>query len=207
MRPEHIDWSFLKGAVIMLGVSVFAGGTLVGGSYYFKQQMQAEFTENHKSFQVISSRYLALDEEERLIREYYPKLAELNRRGFVGREQRLDWIETLRDASAQIRLPSLQYQILSQQEYSPGIPLNLGGYKLYSSTMKLSIGLLHEGDLIRLLDELNREADGLYTVSSCKLLRIGKTIEFNPKRNNLVAECELSWFSIKPASGKELKLL
>ena len=36
----------------------------------------------------------------------------------IGEEQRLNWIETLRQAAARIKLPSLQYEIGAQGEHA-----------------------------------------------------------------------------------------
>ena len=96
MKREDLDWSQIRGALITLVLSVSICGALVWSSYYFRDKMRLEFNRNNAQFQNISNRYLAVDEEEKLIRHFYPRFLELFARGVIGKEQRLGWIETLR---------------------------------------------------------------------------------------------------------------
>ncbi|MBI4006709.1 MAG: hypothetical protein HY356_08565, partial [Gammaproteobacteria bacterium] len=113
MRREDIDWPVLRGAISIFFLSMLACSFFIGGSWYFKNKMLAQFTKDKNQFQAISGLYLAVDEEERLIREYYPKFVELHKKGVLGYEQRLNWIEILRASGEHIKLPALRYEIKS----------------------------------------------------------------------------------------------
>lgn len=191
--------------MILLVVCVSVGGTLLYASLYFKEQMQQEFTRNDGRFKSISRRYLALDEEESLINEYYPRFTELHNNGVIGREQRLNWIEVLRSTAGEMKLPKLNYHIDSRGIYEPEYTINTGKFDLHSSKMNLQAELLHEGDLFRIFDALDRRAKGLYSPTRCSF-KISGEVEVRARAPNINVDCELEWYTIKPADGTEINI-
>ena len=207
MKAENkLDWSVLQGSVITFVVSIAISAALIGSTWYYKDKMHREYQMQKSRFQSISNQYLAVDQEEKLIRDYYPKFVELYNKGIIGQERRLTWIETLNNAEDRIKLPSITYDIASQNKYVPDYSLNIGNFQIYSSPMKLNMNLLHEGDLKKLLDALSTNAPGIYNVSNCKLRPSGQIILDDASKGNITAECELKWFNIKKSDGSEIKL-
>jgi len=207
MKHDFIDWGVMRGALILVILAMVICGSLIGGSLYFKKKMDLEFRRNNTVFQSNSHRYLAVDEEEKLIREYYPRFIDLYNYGEIGQERRLDWIETLRSAGVEIKLPSLSYTIESQKTFAPKFTVNMGRYRLYKSDMSLKMQLLHEGDLFRILSELDSKAKGLYRVSNCKLNNnIKGTLTDAPDAANVSADCLLEWFTLKLADGTDIEV-
>ena len=206
MHRKDIDWSIIRGALISLLISIIVSSSLVAGSYYFQDAMNKEYVRNNALFQNISQRYLAIDEEAKRIQKYFPEFVDLYNRGVIGNEQRLNWIEVLQNAGARIKIPSLSYSISSQKDYIPAYSISMGSYKLYKSEMTLNISLLHEGDLFNLLHALNNEARGEYNLTSCNFDRGQQDIIESPKAANIRASCELEWYTIKLASGMEIKI-
>lgn len=206
MKPEILDWPYLRNAVVMSAGSAALGISLVAGSAVFESRMEREYRYHSGRLNEISRRYLALDGEERIIGEYLPQFLELQSTGVLGREHRLNWIETLQDAGNALALPSLGYEIKAQKPRSSGYQAVSGGYGVFVSEMTLGLQLLHEGDLFALLELLDERAKGLYTVSSCELTRNFVELTDNPDAANVTADCLLEWFSIKPADGRETNI-
>ncbi|NKB36379.1 MAG: hypothetical protein GKR93_04310 [Gammaproteobacteria bacterium] len=204
MKRNDIDWSILRGAIIIFIFSLLLSGGLLAGSFYFKENMHKEYMKNNAMFKSISNRYFAVDEEEKQIKEYYPLFVELYNKGVIGREQRLNWIEVLREADEELGILGLNYDIRSQEAYRPGFQVDLGTYQLFRSIMNLNMQLLHEEDLFRLFELLDKRALGAYNVSSCNITVKGKKIIDDPGVANLNVECELIWHTIKLNNGKEL---
>ncbi len=208
MKPEKMDWPFLQAALITFAVSLAVSSSLIAGAWYYDRQMQAKYNSDKARFQAISNQYLAVDQEEQLVRQYYPGFIELYNKGVVGPERRLNWIETLRQAGEEIKLPALKYQISSQIKYEPDYKVNTGPFAIYGSTMSLHLSMLHEGDLLKLFEKLNMEADGIYNVTECSFKRSG-TGEINTEKMetaNIVSECDLKWFNIKKSNGSEINI-
>ena len=203
MRLPDVDWSVLRGSLILAVFALAASVALVGGGQWFHKETQARFDKEQRRFQTNSRRYLAVDEEERLIATHLPSYRKLEQSGVVGEEQLLAWIETLREVSASVRLPSMRYEILPQKEYQPPVAVSTGSLRVYASPMRVQLGLLHEDDLFRFLDTLAQRALGKFSVERCTLRRAAPAVQTDPAKPNLEAECELLWLTIRqPGEAK-----
>ncbi len=203
---SNIEFSMIRGALIVLLVSIAIAALMIWFSYYFRGEMFAEYSKHKTQFQNISQRYLAVDQEEKNIRDFYPSYAALYEIGIIGREHRLNWIETLRNLGQEIQIPSVGYQINSQTEYDNRFPVTQGSFKVYVSSMDLNLQLLHEGDLVNLMQKLNENANGIYSIRSCELVRKNDVIKRSTTTSNVDAKCELEWFNIKKSDGTELSI-
>ncbi len=206
MAARRADFSVLRGTLVGFVVCVLAAAGMLTASSYFKQRMAREYQLNHNRFLSASRQYLAVDEEERIIEEFYPEFVRLYHGGLLGQERRLSWLETLREAGGAIRVPELNYKLEAQRVSEPGFELDLGRYDLYASPMRLSLGLLHEGDLLRLFQHLDRDALGQYTVRSCAFSRVEGAPEPDPEHANVRAECALDWLTIDLGGDEDLVL-
>lgn len=206
MADNKADRSVLRGTIILSVVCVLVSAALLAGSYYFRENMEREYNANHASFRHASQQYLAVDEEERIIDEFYPVFVRMHRQGLLGEERRLSWLETLRAAGDAIRIPELSYKVDAQQKAEPEFPLALGGYSLYRSPMNLNIGLLHEGDLFRLLKALDRDALGQYSVRSCEFRMREGLLVLDPTKSNIKADCVLDWLTLDLSGDAGLEL-
>ncbi len=206
MTRDELDWPMIKFSTITFIVILMVSVALIVGSWKFKDDMLRKYNQNKVQFNSISQKYLTVDEDEKIIRQYYPEFVSLYKKGLVGREHRLNWIETLRASSERIKLPGLTYGISPQETYSPGFTINLGRFALYSSAMKLNIGMMHEGDLSRLIIDLNKYAEGIFTITECRFTRTSTSIIESGDAKNIVADCKLQWLNIRMADGSEIKL-
>jgi len=206
VKREDIDWPVIKIPTITFIVVLLVSLSIILGSWMFKEDMLSKYKKNKNRFTSISQKYLAVDEDERIIRKYYPEFIALYKKGIIGREHRLNWIETLRASNERIKLPGLRYSISPQEKYSPGFNVNLGKFALFSSSMSLTIDMLHEGDLVRLIRDMSEHAEGMFTITECRFMRTGNTISEKPDATNVSAECDLQWLNIRKADGTAINL-
>lgn len=199
MKLDQVDWGVLRNALILLVVSLTISGGLLGSSFYFWDKMSRMHQREKRALSAVRAQYQNIDEEEKIIERYLPLYRDLESKGIVGKERRLDWIDTLRQSSHRVELPNLRYVIDSQSVYQPEFRVPGGAFQIYASSMQLDLGLLHEGDLDTLFEDLNANARGLYTVSNCDLTRINRQTEFVKRADatNLKAACRLRWLTIK----------
>ena len=143
-------------------------------------------------------------DEKDLIVRYLGSYQQLQKRGFAGDEQRINWLDALRTTNQQVGLFGVDYDIGSQKPYPFAAALNPGSIQLRQSVMKLRFRLLHEEDLLRFLDVLARQGTGIYTVDQCSLKRLDTrgVIRYQP---NLAAECELAWITASTSATPEKK--
>lgn len=191
------DWRALRGAVGVSALCVAGAVVVTGLSLWFRQTAAQEHDAILQRFRAASEHYLAIDEEERIIAEQYPRFQTLVQRGVIGTERRLDWVESLRRAEQALDLPSIEYRIEAQQVEPAAYPIDSEGFELRASAMELDLGLLHEQDLARLLDFLTRETSGLFSVERCELTRLKPDpAQTAPTTPRLHANCRLQWFTL-----------
>jgi hypothetical protein len=138
--------------------------------------------------------------EEDEIRQKSALFSNLQARGVIGEEQRLDWVELLRDIRDKRRLIDLQFEISAQRSLDSK-PDN--SFSFYTSTMKLQLKLLHEEDLTRFLDDLRSQAKALIQTKSCNVSRLHHVT--GERSNNLAqlhADCQIDWITVRELAGK-----
>jgi hypothetical protein len=118
----------------------------------------------------------------------------LEARGVIGEEPRLEWVELLGEIRDRHRLIEVRY------EFSPPRALTeektqAGSFGLYASAMKLQVRLLHEEDLLRLLDALREQARALIQVRRCDMTRL--TNVDNAMEGELQADCLIDWITLR----------
>lgn len=206
MKPENIDWSVLRGALVIF-VVVMTVSTVIGyAGYYFRTSMQNEYQKAQSAFNSISSRYLQVDEQEATIKAYYPRFVNLYEQGVIGTERRLNWLESLQRVTDSLEIPGLRYEIASQQQSKARWPIDTGRFQLYSSNMKLNLEMLHEADLLRLVERLGQTGAGFFSLTDCSMSRRVTEIHVESLAPNVTANCNLDWYSIKLSSGEEIKI-
>ena len=206
MKRADIEWPIVRGALGLLGGCLLVSALLFASSFHFRDQMALLLQKHELRFKDISRNYLTLKEKNQILKEDYPRFVGFYNQGIIGPEQRLNWVETLRHAAAMIKIPALRYKVGSRQAYTPEFNLSTAPYQIYTSTMKLNLGMLHENDLVRLLGKLDKNAYGLYSVKECALKRIARRLEQGPQGQNVSAECTLLWFTLNLSSGNEIVL-
>lgn len=204
VKPGDIDWSMLRGALVLLVIALAIGGGLVYGGHHIASEAELVQRRGQGSFQAARARYLTLDEERRLIETFAPRYAALEDEGLIGEERRLSWVETLRAVARGMKMPALRYEISSQDTFEPDFPVPQGSYSVFATDMRLRMGLLHEADLPAVLTALAQGARGLFSVRDCSMVRRDGAFGGapDPREPNLDVDCRLQWFVVRrPESG------
>lgn len=198
MAGVRMDWGVMRGAMILFFVSLVLGGGLMFAAEWFHDRAVARFDQQHKLLNSVRSSYQQVDEEELIMQEYLPVYREYTAQGIIGEERRLTWVEALREVANRLGMPSMRYEIGTQVEHDPEVPLQTGRHRLLRTEMTLEMDLFHEGDLVRVLQAVEAGADGLYSVDACELTRSRLLFGTDPRQANMSAACTLRWFSLQP---------
>ena len=158
-----------------------------------------EKAEALKAHQRLGSVYGERGEIENYLQRFYT----LRSLGALGNENRLDWIERLTAIREELRLPRLTYTIAARAP-DPQMPDPGAGLRFETSRMRLEFDVVHEGDLLRIIERLRTPAMGMFEVRSCALSRMRVGVpgadsaapEAGVARSNLAGVCELDWLSM-----------
>jgi hypothetical protein len=181
-------------AIVAIGWGV---GAFTANRTQLAQVLQKTAANERSAF---TTKLKQVRDEENEIKEKSALFSQLQARGAIGEEQRLDWIELLKEIRDKRRLIDLQYELSAQRplDANPGNDL-----AFYASTMRLQLKLLHEEDLTRLLNDLRKEAKALIHVKSCNITRLPRS---GPERSDtlaqLQAECQIDWVTLREVNKK-----
>lgn len=176
-------------------VAVIVSESLMDDAY---QNQQSE----KRAMRIWKNKIDGSRESNKIIDQYESSYTRLVNRHIVGEENRLSWFETIQSTTNARGMPSVKYNISSQQLVNDTSGQHASqGLKVYRSKMTLDIKMAHEGDLFAMLNNLETKARGLYTVDKCNIEKIktsGKNIS-----ESMRALCELSWYTFKSADDRE----
>ena len=189
-----IDWPAPRGSILLLVLALAVGAAAAGGAIRFHDDAVRGYERQKARLASVRSRYRAIDDQRRLIETWLPPFRALQAEGVIGEERRLAWIETLRASAARARLPSLRYRIERRAAYEAGLGLD-GAWRPFATMVRLEAGLLHEGDLVRLIRELAARDPGLHRIERCDVRRAGPDFVMRPGAVNLSVECDLRWIT------------
>ena len=194
---NKIDWRYLQLSLIMFGLSMIVAVAVA----FIGQQYEVRQIEKYESavskLKTTHKRYSDMVNDIALLDQYRNLYSGYKESGLVGKERRLSWIESLESTNQVLKLPTLTYSLLPQEKFiRPGLSVN-NDVEMNSSPMELIMGLLHEEDLLAVLEGLRLSIKNLFTVESCSLTRnssIGTSL--STEGTNLTSKCTIRWVTI-----------
>ena len=190
----------LKVPAVILLVTTLASSGLVWLSKAYRVEHETIRQQVMIDLNNARDEYRLAVEAERFLNTSQKRYLQLEQRGFVGDEPRLNWIEALRNSGRNQHLYTLQYDLKQRQ------PLQLAGpelnqhYRIYGSFMRLDLELAHEVDLLRYFKDLERDRPAVWTLRGCTLSSMALDSRIAFDKPNIKASCELAWYTVKPYS-------
>jgi hypothetical protein len=183
---------------LALAVALLALGaaSLVAGDYHLDSARKARDAAR-QSRVTAQERVSRVSEEEREIRENLVYYEQMRRRGMVGEQNRLDWIESIARIKNDRKLFEIKYGIEPQKPLDyPGIVAS-GAAEFVVSRMKLDMLLLHEEDLLDFLADLQAAGGAYVSVRRCTVTRIERGSAAAALQPRLRAECQVDLVSVR----------
>jgi hypothetical protein len=196
-------------ALIRLAVASFAGAIGIGVAAVFASTWYLhDATDNKQQAQqsrdAAYARFAQVENEKQEIRTFQPQFVQLRAKGLIGEENRLNWVDQIREIQEQRKLLPLTYEIEPQQPVRLDGRMPLGGYVLRGSRMSLHMDLLHELDLFNFLEDLRER--NYFAVQECVLKRTLGAVNV-PNAPTLAADCKLNWLTLIPAAEAHATVL
>lgn len=197
-------------ALTALVILILCAG-MVGGAHLFHRTQARELQNARQERAQAAQLARRTTAEEEEIHRYLAPYRELTSSGITGQEDRIGLVERIEQIRQSYRLFPIQIEIEPRfalpiaglNEEGPPRPAandqteSGSGPQLLATPVSLSLSLLHEEDLVHLLDRLH-SLPGLFVTERC-------TIELAPVAiaaadrvlpENLQANCRLLWLSL-----------
>jgi len=194
---NKIDWRYLRQPFIIFVFST-AMAVLMGMAGFQYESVQVEkYDKAVETLGTTHTRYVNMVNDIDLLEQYRNLYSGYKSSGLIGEERRLSWIESLENTNKVLKLPTLTYRLLPQEKFTrPGLKVK-SGVELNGSAMELTMGLLHEEDILAVLEGLRLSIKNLFTVESCSLSRSNKIgVPLDTKKSNLRSKCTIRWVTI-----------
>lgn len=199
MSGADRDGSMVRKPLIAFAVVLLLASTVLALSFHFRDQREQRRQLQLAELQALQSGRREAVAAAHAVHRYRHRYQRLDQRGFIGAEPRLRWIESVRAAGRAQHIDHILYRVHEQHPYQGNLGIEHSGYGLYASAMVLQLNLSHEGELLRFLDALEAQQNGLFDLTGCSMTPgfVGATPTTD--RPNLVARCELLWYTVRPA--------
>lgn len=200
MTSNVSDLGRMKWAIAFLVVMSACGGGAVWTTLQMQKAAEKSFRDATAARNDIRSRLARARDEQAELNDKIKRFQAIRDQGYIGPEQRLDWVETIARIKAARRIYSLEYDFAPQRAADasvlPGGP-GAGGFDVMASQMRMQVQLLHEGELLALIDDIRKSVRALIQLRSCSIERatVGSGDRNNPAP--LKAECTMEWITLR----------
>jgi energy-converting hydrogenase Eha subunit C len=183
---------------VAIALLALGAACLIASGYYLDEARAARDA-SRLSRMAARERVSRVAEEERGIRDDLVYYEQMRQRGIVGEQSRLDWIESITRIKNERKLFEIRYNFDAQKPLDyPGLVATPSA-EFVVSRLKLDMLLLHEGDLLNFLADLQAGIKAHVSVRSCNVTRIERgaapgTTTVQPR---LRAECQVDLVSVR----------
>lgn len=148
-----------------------------------------------------SEKLMRIADEEREVNQKLAVYRRLQQLHVIGPERRLEWADAMSRIKSSRELLDLRYRV-DRQSLLVSVPGKPGNVDFYASTMRVDIALLHEGDLLRFLDDLRDSGNAYYAVRRCEITRTGQAPTGASIVPRLRANCDIDLITILDRAAK-----
>lgn len=198
MTRSDIDFGYIRRHTLRPALSAVVAVIALVAAMWIHAAKVEEYSHYAANHDAVHEDYDALVFQRRLVDRYHRRYQRYHDLGFIGRESRLDWIETLRTTTETLELPHVSYAIEPQLAALAPVQsvIDVDNIQIHVSRARLEMGLIHELDLLRFFDNLQAAAPGLIKVDDCALTWLAETKAASPVQPNLSAVCSVKIFSV-----------
>jgi hypothetical protein len=193
------DFLRIRWSLVFLLLALLLGFAITTTSSKLVEKAKAEKRQLESRQRDIRARLSRAPEEERELRSKIAEFQQLQERGVIGQEERLNWVEQIARIKTARRLFDFQYEIAPQKPLGdsllPGGTV-AGDYEFMSSTMSLQMPLLHENDLLGFLADLRQTVHAHLLVRNCTIERMPQAQDRGVAAQ-LRATCTIDWITLR----------
>ncbi|MGQ0511041.1 MAG: hypothetical protein ACT4P9_10545 [Betaproteobacteria bacterium] len=195
------EWKKLAAPVALALALLAAGAGLIWHAQMVlrkdSQNLVAARTERVQARERLSK----IAEEEREVKANIEVYQQLKSLGILGEERRLEWVDAMARIRASRELLDLKYSV-ERQKLSHSVAGKPANVDFYSSTMKVDLALLHEGDLLGFLADLRASGNAYFSVQKCTITRTGQSASGANLVPRLRASCAVDLITILDRAAK-----
>jgi hypothetical protein len=190
----------IRRSLVVFVTTVLGVSAIIAVSEAYKHGGEDKFRTTELGIRKWKSRIDDANRNNQILVDHEDNFYRLKNRAVIGDENRLSWVEVIQRVANERGLVSIKYNIASQElDKHENLKTDFAGIDVFLSKMSLDMKLMHEGDFFAVLDALKRDAKGLFVVDRCDLELLSPGTPPSLVSDNIRANCDLSWYTIKKA--------
>ncbi len=203
LKISLIEWQPLKMPITLFIIGLIVAIFMLVISSQYNKKTQETFTRTDHNLKELQKQNEESLKNLTIVKTAYPKYVELKTAYFFDNETAsLNWVSWLKSLQEEIKIPELNYEFNVQQPITiPILNKKSNGVEFFSSEIKLTLQILHMGDLFNLIQGLKKHYQSpLFNIKSCEIKRknpINFAWQQYPGQPLLEAICTLQWYSAK----------
>jgi len=175
--------------VVLCGSLLFSGIFSALMWQHWGTQLQ-EYAKQQQALRLVNNNIQTAQQQAQILKNVAEPFAQLKQQGMIGAEDRLNWIEVLQTSMRTHTIADVKYQIDPRQPVTDTtLAITDPRLQLHTTPVSLDMQLLHIGDLIYVLSDLQRNSNGNFRIESCEVDRMDAS-------HLLSAKCQLSSFTL-----------
>ncbi len=179
-------------ALAITGLSLALSASLLLYSYYQRQALQQQRQAQQQQLVLYQQQHQTRLSEQRFIKQYWPIYQTMLQDGYIGEEQRNAWLQALAQAQQSQQLFAAEFELGTSAPYQ--IPTLTDAKNIARSVMHISLPMLHEEDLFKLIQSMRQNIKQAWVLRQCEITRLNS--DENSLEPHLLAQCELDWLSL-----------
>jgi hypothetical protein len=191
MNPVKMILQPARRQLSWLAVALLVALVLIAASHFAREALRNSINQIQGQ---LSAQQALVDEKRKdldNIETHIQDFRLLKEKGLVGHPDREGWVEQLIASRSVLKIPdTLSYSLGPPRPMNPAEATPAGGTATSAITHDLEFELkdIHEGELLKLLQDFHGKAHGRFRIQSCTLA--------NPSAGGLSAKCTLRFFSL-----------
>lgn len=199
--PSKTDLILLRNSLVSFLVLTSLAIVIYVSTSSWQQSAAQNLSAVRANFDEVSTAVTQIALEEETIIRYIDRYNQISENGIVSAQDRLLLLESVTNIRESLQLyalgMSLGEQVRYEVPYPPQDPLPGEPVTINQTIIDMELGLLHEGDLLRMLDEL-LSLPALLQPAECVIeLDSGAIDGLTQLRENLSSRCRINWFSFE----------
>jgi len=204
LKKNSIEWQPLKMPIFLFLSGVIIAILMLFVSYDYNNQIQTTFKQTEMRLNDLQKRNEESQKNLEIVKTAYPKYEQLkNFNFFDGEKMSLNWVSWLKTLQEEIKIPELTYEFGAPQPLVLAAlsKKNNNGVSFFISEIKLTVQIVHTGDLFKLIQGLKKHNNlHLFNLKNCDIKRkypINFVWQQHYGKPLLETVCTLQWYSAK----------
>ncbi len=197
-----LDFGRLRKSAAIAGALLLVGCALLASASHFhskelaySQQLDRELRTTRETL----SRERAISGA---IDTYQADFVDLVGLGYFRDDHKLNWLESVRQIGERMQLASIQYDLGQRRQLSDEEAPHHTSLRIYTTPVDLRLGLLHEGDIVSIIEQFKSSGLGLFKLEQCDMSRVMNTLPINTDEALINAHCTFTSYNFEFDHGE-----